>query len=150
MEISELLDRERIRQTLARYNIAGDRGRVDELAACFVEDGVLEVGGAWTARGRDEIRRHTGATADTARSQRSASLMRHHLTTQAIELDENDTASAWTYFVVVTEIGLDHAGRYVDRLRRAGNAWQIEHRRVVIEWQSPDSVHPPSLLRSRS
>lgn len=141
MEIAELLDRQEIRDTLSRYSLAGDRGQIEALASCFVEDGVLEIEGAWTARGRDEIRIQTGGTADNT-GLRPEPLMRHHLTTQGIELDGSDSARAWTYFVVVSEIGPDHAGRYVDRLRRQADAWRIEQRRVVVEWQSPDSVYP--------
>jgi hypothetical protein len=141
METFELLAYEGVRRTLARYTLAGDRGRVDELATCFSPQGVLEVDGGWTARGRDEIRRRTGATADTATRQRTSPLMRHHLTTQRIELDSDGSARAWTYFLVVSEIGPDHAGRYVDRLARSGDEWLIVHRRVVVEWQSRDSVH---------
>ena len=48
-------------------------------------------------------------------------------------------ARAWSYFLVVSEIGLDHAGRYVDRLECRDGAWRIVHRRVVVEWSSPDS-----------
>ena len=68
--------------------------------------------------------------------------MRHHLTTQGIELDPEGGARAWSYFLVVSEVGPDHAGRYIDRLRRVDGRWQIEHRRVVVEWQSPDTVYP--------
>jgi ketosteroid isomerase-like protein len=139
METRELLDREEIRATLSRYNLAGDRGQIDELASCFLEDGVLEVEGGWTARGREEIRRRTGGA---ARAGQRAALMRHHLTTQGIELEPEDAARAWSYFLVISEIGPDHAGRYVDRLRRVGGNWMIEHRRVVIEWHSNDSAFP--------
>jgi hypothetical protein len=142
MKIDELLDREGIRETLARYNLAGDRGQIDELAGCFVEDAVLEVEGAWRAHGREEIRRQTGATAVAASASRRGPLMRHHLTTQGIELDREGGARAWSYFLVVSEIGPDHAGRYIDRLRRVDGRWQIEHRRVVVEWQSPDTAYP--------
>jgi len=38
----ELAVREAVRGTLARYNHAGDRGRIHELAEQFTADGVLE------------------------------------------------------------------------------------------------------------
>ena len=53
MELWELATREAVRETLARATHAGDRGRGAELAACFTEDGVLDVGqhgGRWVGR----------------------------------------------------------------------------------------------------
>ncbi len=55
MEMWELVAREHIRDTLARYNWAGDAGRLDELAETFCADGVLEIRGAERLRGRSEI-----------------------------------------------------------------------------------------------
>ena len=51
----ELVAREQIRDTLARYNWAGDAGRLDELAETFCADGVLEIRGQQPLRGRSEI-----------------------------------------------------------------------------------------------
>ena len=42
MTVEELLAREAIRDTMAKYNMAGDRLKVDDYAACFTEDGVME------------------------------------------------------------------------------------------------------------
>ena len=55
MEIWELLIREQIRDTIARYNWAGDAGRIDDLADTFCADGVLEIRGFEPLRGRPEI-----------------------------------------------------------------------------------------------
>ena len=51
----ELVARERIRDTLARYNWSGDAGRLDGLAETFCADGVLEIRGFQPLRGRSEI-----------------------------------------------------------------------------------------------
>ena len=61
MTVDELLARESIRHTLASYNMAGDRLRVDDFIAVFTEDGILESEGvpekdAFRNVGRDEIR----------------------------------------------------------------------------------------------
>src|SRR5580693_6438824 len=45
LEIWELVVREQIRDTLARYNWSGDAGRLDDLADTFCVDGVLEIPG---------------------------------------------------------------------------------------------------------
>ncbi|MDG2303251.1 MAG: nuclear transport factor 2 family protein [Candidatus Binatia bacterium] len=136
MTADHLLAREAIRDTVARYNLAGDRGRLEELAACFCEDGVLEIRGDWEARGREAIlerlvpvRENTGAWAEGA-------TMRHHLTTHRAEIRSATEADAWTYFLVVTDRGLDHSGRYVDRLRKVGGEWLLSHRSVLVDWRS--------------
>ena len=45
MELWELIARERIRDTLARYNWSGDALKLDGLTAAFCPDGALEVRG---------------------------------------------------------------------------------------------------------
>src|SRR5882757_8676949 len=55
VEIWELVVRERIRDTLARYNWSGDAGRLEDLADTFCADGVLEIRGLEPLRGRSEI-----------------------------------------------------------------------------------------------
>ena len=58
MELWELVARESCRDTLAQYTHAGDRYLLEEFAAAFCEDGVLEIRGERTAAGP---RRHHGA-----------------------------------------------------------------------------------------
>ena len=55
MEMWELVAREQIRDTLARYNWSGDAGRLEGLAETFCADGVLEIRGFEPLRGRSEI-----------------------------------------------------------------------------------------------
>ncbi|OBF32118.1 hypothetical protein A5724_01790 [Mycobacterium sp. ACS1612] len=55
MQLWELVARERIRDTLARYNWSGDALRLDELAQTFCEDGELELRGSNLVRGRAAI-----------------------------------------------------------------------------------------------
>ena len=43
MESWELTARECVRDTLARYTWSGDAGRIEDLAACFCDDGELEI-----------------------------------------------------------------------------------------------------------
>lgn len=136
---------EAIRHTMAAYNIAGDRMRIDALAATFTNDGVLETPNArW--EGRHAIAAGLGrrAPADQAPqeqpSARRPSFVRHNLTTSLIELTGPDAAEGRSYFQVLTDIGADHAGCYVDRFRRTDEGWRIAHRRVLIDWMSPDSL----------
>ena len=55
MELWELAARERIRDTLARYNWSGDGLRLDDLAQTFCEDGELELRDSEPVRGRAAI-----------------------------------------------------------------------------------------------
>jgi hypothetical protein len=45
-----------------------------------------------------------------------------------------------SYFTVFTEIGLDHMGRYRDRLVPVGGRWLIAHRFVSTDWRAPGSI----------
>lgn len=139
MQLAEAIARESIRDTLARYNLAGDRGRLDDMLDCFTDDGVLEIEGEPACNGRDEIRAWlAGASADPSATSHIP-LLRHHLTTSGIEFEGDEAARAWSYFFVVTEAGPDHSGRYVDRLRRSSTRWLLSHRRVVVDWMSESS-----------
>src|SRR5579864_8492899 len=61
MELWELVAREQCRDTLAQYTHAGDRFRLDEYAAAFCEDGVLEIKGTPPVKGRAAIVEHIAA-----------------------------------------------------------------------------------------
>jgi uncharacterized protein (TIGR02246 family) len=139
MTQDELLAREAIRDTIARYNHAGDRGRLDELARCFAEDGVLEIEGEPRLSGRAAIQAHlAGVAARLAGNTRRATL-RHHVASLRIVLSGADAAEAWSYFSVFTEIGLDHWGRYGDRLVRRGDEWLFALRKVRVDGAAPGS-----------
>ena len=144
MTPEELLAREAIAHTQSVYNTEGDRGRLDGLLSAFTPDGVLELDrGSFT--GHDEIRAALSPTVAAGRSRAadpgaSRVFLRHHLTTRRIRFRSDTEADAWTYFLVTTPIGLDHCGVYVDRFVARDGAWLIAHRRVKIDWRSPDSL----------
>jgi hypothetical protein len=144
MTPEELLAREGIRHTQSVYNNEGDRGRLDGLLATFTADGVLELDrGVFS--GRDAIRGALSPAVDAKRSEHRAPgaprlFLRHHLTTSRIEFVSPSEADAWTYFFVMTPIGVDHAGLYVDRFVAHDGQWLIARRRVKIDWQAPDST----------
>ena len=70
-----------------------------------------------------------------------ASFIRHHLSTSKIDLTGPDTARVRTYWVAWTDIGPDHAGYYLDDFRKVGEDWLIAHRRVRLDWESPQSLY---------
>jgi hypothetical protein len=150
MDVEELLARECIRDTLARYNIAGDRLRLDDFVAVFTEDGVLEsddrgVGTGFHSQGREAIRAWMGGSnGPTSGRARLPKFVRHHLTTCQIDLTGPDTATGRTYWCVYTDVGPDHAGQYIDVFRKIGERWLIAHRKARTDWFSPDSLFRPT------
>ena len=149
MEAEEIADREGIRATVARYTVHGDRGNVTELVDCFTDDGVLELTGEWRAEGRTEILARTSTVTGDTRT-RTRPLLRHHLATHYAELTGPGEANATTYFTAYTEIGVDHIGRYVDRLRRVEHEWRFVHRRVAVDWWAPDTIYGSEAARAAS
>jgi uncharacterized protein (TIGR02246 family) len=144
LSIDELLDREAIRALIISYNALGDRGRVAEMAEVFTPDARLTAVGR-TAIGRGEIAALLSANPLLPEHR----VTRHHIGTQTIDLD-GDEAVARSYFSVLTNIGLDHHGVYIDRLRRQANgAWLITEREVRLDWQAPNSVYAPLPVHSR-
>ncbi len=156
MTLDELLAREGIRQTMASYTMAGDRLRADDFVAVFTEDAVLESDGVpeadafryegreamrqWILRWRQPQANHSGPT---------ATFVRHHLSTSHIEITGPDSARARTYWVAYTDIGQDHCGYYLDTFRKVGDRWLIAHRKVRMDWRSPQSLFTTAVARAR-
>jgi hypothetical protein len=135
----ELIARERIRDTLARYNWAGDAGRLEGLAETFCADGVLEIRGLQPLRGRSEIMSFlSGVTGKGAGDLKP--VVRHNLANVLFTGLTPREAHVSSYFTVLTHIGLDHFGRYRDTLVPDGGSWLIKHRKVSPDWAAPDSA----------
>ena len=152
MTPEQVIAREAIIHTQSVYNTEGDRGRLEGLVQTFTEDGVLELDrGVFS--GREEISRALSAAVEDKRQEAATAgqggsvariFLRHNLTTRRIEFLGAEEADVWTYFFVMTPIGLDHSGVYVDRFVRRDDRWLIARRRVKIDWQSEHStILPP-------
>ncbi|MFT4027191.1 MAG: nuclear transport factor 2 family protein [Novosphingobium sp.] len=162
MTLDELLAREGIRDTLAKYNVSGDRLRIDDYVSCFTEDGIMEADHpdpafAFRYAGRAAIRawqqRWLDQTMSGERVHR-ASFARHHLSTCKIDLLASggsgpDGAQVRTYWVAWTDVGPDHAGYYLDTFRKVGSDWLIAHRRVREDWRSPGSLFGNPIAETR-
>ncbi|MCU1352156.1 MAG: hypothetical protein JWM05_1365 [Acidimicrobiales bacterium] len=147
MEPRELEIREAVRDTLARATHAGDRGRAAELAACFTGDGVLDVGahgGRWV--GRAEIEAQISATVEriaAAGDSAGSGPVHHHVSSTVIDVATSQEATASSYFVVLTAVGVDHWGRYRDRLRPEADRWLLSERVVRVDGHVASSVVVP-------
>ncbi|OBK31595.1 hypothetical protein A5634_13520 [Mycobacterium asiaticum] len=152
MEQWELVAREQIRDTLARYNWAGDAGRVDGLAETFCVDGVLEIRGLRSLHGRSEIAEFlAGVTGNVTGSVTGNAKVEPHLKHEVKPIVRHNVANVLftevtpqralvsSYFTVFTHVGLDHFGRYRDVLVPEADTWLISHRKVSTDWAAPDS-----------
>jgi hypothetical protein len=158
MNVEELLDREAIRLTMARYTMAGDRLRVEDFVAVFTEDAVLASDGVAESDtfrhvGREAIRewmsRWSGRRDGAARSA-GPTFVRHHLSTSLIELTGEGTAKARTYWVAYTDIGADHGGYYLDVFSKTPPGWLIAERKVRLDWRSPNSLFTTAIRDTAS
>jgi hypothetical protein len=145
--LEELLAREAIRHTMARYTMAGDRLRADEFIAVFTDDAVLASEGVdesdvFRYEGRDAIREWMSRWSRRTEPQPApaATFVRHHLSTSLIELTGANAARARTYWVAYTNIGADHCGYYLDIFRKTAGGWLIAQRKVRLDWRSPNSL----------
>lgn len=163
MTPTELLDRESIRHTLACYTMAGDRLRTEEFITVFTDDAILETEGvpeqdAFRYQGRDAIHAwmsrwraqpvHEQVEAEV-KPIHQATFVRHHLATCQIAFDDSHTARTRTYWTAYTDIGPDHAGVYVDIFRKASDRWLIAHRKIRLDWRSPQSLMFTAVTNTR-
>ena len=139
MEAWELVAREDVRHTIARYAHLVDRGRLDELVLLFTADGTLEAGDLPAVHGRDAIRAFLESTKGRLAARLPLPRIRHHVSSVLIETISPTVMGAYSYFFVVTERGPDHWGRYRDRLVLADGDWLFEHRRVTTDGRAPGS-----------
>jgi len=157
MTNAELLAREGIRHTMACYTMAGDRLHVEKFVAVFTEDAVLETEGvpeqdAFRYAGRAAIHgwisRWAARTRNDDSSVHQSTFLRHHLSTSLIEFVDQDTARARTYWTAYTDIGPDHCGYYLDLFRRSAERWLIAHRKIRLDWRSPQSLTMTAVART--
>jgi uncharacterized protein (TIGR02246 family) len=140
MEAWELSARERIRDLVAQYAHAADRGRFEEVAALFTDDGVLELPDGRKMLGSAAIRTFLAGTGSGLRAVAERPVLRHHVASHRILVESPEQATGYAYFLVVTDRGPDHWGRYADRYVGAGDAWRFAARRVRVDGRSADSV----------
>ncbi|MFC5745234.1 nuclear transport factor 2 family protein [Actinomadura rugatobispora] len=142
METWELVARERVRDTLAAYTHAGDRGRIEDLAATFTEDGVLELRSGETLAGREAITAMLSGVAErgSAPSRGVPGIIRHFVANVRFEEVTPERVRTAAYFLVMNAHGPDHWGRYRDTLVPVGDRWLFEHRFVSTDGMAADSV----------
>ncbi|MFM8649786.1 MAG: nuclear transport factor 2 family protein [Actinomycetota bacterium] len=136
------LSREAIRDLVARYNANGDSGRFAQVRELFANDAVMTIEGDRSYHGADEIMTiFTGTKSNTSGN---LSHVRHFTSTHQIDLVDPTHATGRLYYAVLTDIGLDHWGRYVDSYIRTNGRWLFASRKVSVDGWSPNTLFPRS------
>jgi hypothetical protein len=139
MKLDEMLTREAIRYTIGRYNSAIDRSAYPELAEVFAPDGTMAFGGHARFEGREKIIAALTAGAEKRGAFDAKNFQRHLLGNSIINVVDDRSARSVHYILVITELGVDHSGVYVDDFVKSGDRWLIKHRQANLEWVRPDS-----------
>ena len=140
LQVSELLAREAIRDLVTRYNSYGDSGLFDRMIGLFAPDATVEINGV-DHHGLDEVRRvFSGVPERTSGPGDRPAYLRHCTATHQIDLVDDTTATGRCYFFVLTAVGLDHWGRYLDDYRVVEGEWRFARRRVLTDALSPNSM----------
>ena len=139
-QLRELVDREEIRDLMARYYQAVDRRDFDAVDACFTEDAVVDFMGNIRS-GRTDIREYISGVARYA-------VTTHFMGNHLAEITE-DSADVETYAIAHhRDDGTDVpqyvmiALRYVDRMVRQNGSWVVVNRVMVEDWRRNDQALP--------
>jgi hypothetical protein len=81
-----------------------------------------------------------GAGANSGAYAAASYILRHNVTNIRFEAVSPTEITVASYFLVVTRKGLDHVGRYRDRMVPVGEEWLIAHRFVSVDWRAPDTL----------
>lgn len=146
MPDSEVAARVAIADLVARYNAQGDSGRFEAVLDLFADDAVMEIGDAGGGdheiyEGKSAIESVFTGARDNLADQPSAGYLRHFTSTHQIDLTSETTATGRCYFSVLTSVGLDHWGRYIDDYRVDGDRWRFARRRVTVDDYAPQSFY---------
>ena len=139
MTIEEMLAREAIRRTIELYNRNADTADYDRHRDVFMPDAVMEVQGGGALHGVEAIIAAMRAGAEKRGAFEPGNFQRHNITSTMIEPIAVGRAKAAIYLIVITEKGLDHAGRYDDEYEKIGDRWLIRRRLATMEWANPES-----------
>lgn len=114
-------DRIAITELIARYCQATDDGDGDAVANTFTENGILEIVGAWQARGREQI-------AEIGRIPNKAK----HWVNSVVAEGTGSTATARTYYSAIRDNRLLATGIYDSDLTKQFNReWRFVHHRYT-------------------
>jgi hypothetical protein len=130
-----------VRQTLADYTAGTDRNRIQDIAACFAPDGALRFIGGQPMVGPEAIVAGLGAQVDRfAEGPVPPTHVRHHVSSVRFSAVARDRVEVSSYFLALTNIGVDHWGRYRDVLVPVDGRWLFSSREAVADGFSSESL----------
>jgi hypothetical protein len=142
MEIWQVIARESIRDLVARYNANGDTGRFAQVRELFSPEATMDIGDGRVYSGIEEVMTIFTGTKETTGAASGFTHVRHSTTTHQIDLIDETHANGRLYFFVVTDIGLDHWGRYVDSYVSLNGQWKFASRKVTVDGWAANSLFP--------
>ena len=112
------------------------------MVECFAPDGELHVVGGETHRGLNALQEFFAGVRATTTAPTELTLLRHCVTNTLIDVLSPATATANSYFQVLTNLGLDHWGRYRDTFAPDPHTgrWLIASRSVKTDAYAPNSL----------
>lgn len=129
-DLSHLAARDAIRQLVAEYTHLGDGGQIDEMVRLFEDDAVLDTADRKYV-GRDEMHGFFSGIADGTAPGPRRSFVRHFIANHSIEMTGPTTANGASYWLVISDMGLETSGRYRDTYRRgADGRWRFTSRKL--------------------
>jgi hypothetical protein len=142
VDVWEIVACEAIRDTVARYAHYADSGRFKDFAGLFAPEGALEVSGEPPLEGRAAIQAFLEGVGADLSAASTVPMIRHHVSNLAIDLVSPTEAHCACYFLAVTEHGVDHWGRYRDRLipdrdNPSEDRWLFSYRYVKTDGTVP-------------
>jgi hypothetical protein len=139
----ELEAREAVRDLVARYNANADTGRFDQVVELFAPDAIMDIQDQARRTGPEEIRLIFTAARDRADYGDRPVYLRHMTATHQIDVLDRSNAKGRCYYQVLTAVGLDHWGRYIDDYRTVDGVWKFARRRVTVDGRNPASLFLP-------
>lgn len=136
MELWEVIAREEIRDLVTRYNSNSDTGRFSQLLELFDDTSVMTIDGGAPYRGKSEIINIFNNAKGRLESADVPKYVRHFVATHQIDVESENAARGRCYFAVLTHIGLDHWGRYIDTYKRVNDKWLFDTRNVFVDGTS--------------
>jgi hypothetical protein len=141
MQTWELAIREAVRQTLSDYTAGTDRNRLDDIAACFAPEGVLVFSGGEPMVGPSAIVAGLSSQVNRfAAGPVPLTHVRHHVSSVRFGAVTRDRVEVSSYFLALTNIGVDHWGRYRDVLTPVDGRWLFASRQATADGFSSDSL----------
>jgi len=139
MTLDEMLIRSAIQYTIGRYCSAIDRGCYEELTEVFTPDAVATFCNAPALVGPHGMISTMTRAAEARGSNLPQNFQRHLLGNSIINVLDSQNAKAVHYIIVISELGPDHSGVYIDDFVKYGDRWLIARRQANVEWARPDS-----------